>query len=152
MPFCARCGAQNREGASFCESCGQPIGQAAPPPPQPGFQPVRQAATADGSGTAKIAILVGVALYAVAAVLLITQDPFGMALCLALAVGGYLAAYAPLAKGDVAAGANGAMIVGGVAIGLGIVNLVMGAPFNALWNFAGGAAFGGGYYLLKGKR
>ncbi len=32
-PFCTRCGAAVAEGVRFCVKCGQPVGEAAPPPP-----------------------------------------------------------------------------------------------------------------------
>lgn len=33
MAFCAKCGASLGEGATFCGSCGTPVGSAAPGPP-----------------------------------------------------------------------------------------------------------------------
>jgi hypothetical protein len=39
-PFCTGCGATVAAGTRFCVKCGQPVGQAAPPPPPAGFPTV----------------------------------------------------------------------------------------------------------------
>jgi uncharacterized RDD family membrane protein YckC len=39
MPYCSKCGAEYKEGASFCPSCGSPISVSPPPAPPAGGVP-----------------------------------------------------------------------------------------------------------------
>lgn len=151
MAFCSHCGAQNRDGARFCESCGQPIGQAAGPtpaaatPPPAHEQPAQKlgSALAGIGGTPKTLILIGIGLYIAAAVLtLMGGSMLDVIISAAIAAGAYFAAYVPLGKGDLKAAASGATIVGGVALVFGFLALFTGNAGAALWNFAAGAMFG----------
>ena len=77
MAFCSHCGAQNRDGASFCESCGQPMGQAAKsaagaPASPPKSQDLENALSGLG-GAPQTMLLIGIGLYVVAAVLTLMQ-------------------------------------------------------------------------------
>jgi hypothetical protein len=153
MPFCVNCGAQNREGARFCEACGKPItqlvGGAQPATPAPGAsQPA--AAPAQASGMAKTLVLVDVAIYALAAVLTIMGgDMFNFILSLALAAGGYVAAYAPLAKGDVKAAKQGAMITAVVSLVFVVFSFMNGSAIGALFNAAAAACMGLAWNSIK---
>lgn len=151
MAFCSHCGAQNRDGARFCESCGQPIGQAAgttpgaAAPPPVYQQPAQrlESALAGVGGTPKTMILIGIGLYIVAAALtLMGGSMLDLIISAAIAAGAYFAAYIPLGKGDLKSAANGATIAGGVALVFGFLALFNGAGFAAIWNFAAGAMFG----------
>jgi hypothetical protein len=154
MPFCVNCGAQNPDGARFCEACGKPVTQVAggtPPPPTPtpgAYQPV--SAPAQSAGSAKGLVLAGVAVYAVAAVLsLMGGDMLNFILSLALAAGIYLAAYAPLAKGDVAAAKKGALYGGVAALVFLFFGFIQGAPIGALFNGAAAACMGLAWNSIK---
>ncbi len=47
MPFCKKCGAELKEDAEFCPSCGTPVGAAGrarpEPPPRPSYAKEREA-------------------------------------------------------------------------------------------------------------
>jgi len=155
MPFCVNCGAQNREGARFCEACGKPVAQivaGAQPPPTPAtsaYQPA--AAPIASSGTAKTLALAGVGIYAVAAVLsLMGGDMVNLIFSLALAAGIYLAVYAPLQKGDVAAAKKGALIAGVACLAFMFFGLLQGAVVGILFNAAAAACMGLALNSLKG--
>jgi hypothetical protein len=153
MPFCVNCGAQNRDGARFCEACGKPVtqlvGGAQPPPPAPGqFQPMP--AASEASGSAKMLVLVGVGIYAVAAVLTIMAgDMLDFILSLALAAGIYLGAYSPLAKGNLGAAKTGALAGGIAALVFVFFSFMNGSGVGALFNAAAAACMGLAWNSIK---
>jgi len=142
MAFCVNCGAQNRDGARFCESCGKPVTQlvqgAQPPASTPGaFQPA--AAPTESTGMAKTLALVAVGIYGVGALLSIMGgDMWNFILSLLLAAGIYAAVYAPLAKGNGDAAKKGALTAGVVCLLFVFFSIFSGGPIGAL--FSGGAA------------
>ena len=155
MPYCVNCGAQNREGAKFCEACGKPVAQlaqGAPPPPTPQPQAFRPLATSGASGgMAKTLALAAVGIYAVAAVLtLLGGDILNFGLSLALAAGIYMAVAAPLAKGDAAAAKKGALIAGVVALLFMFFSLINGSMVGVFFNAAAAACMGLAWNSIKG--
>lgn len=156
MPFCVNCGAQNRDGARFCESCGKPVQQivaggtpAPTPSPAPGaYQPV--AAPAEGFGTAKTLALVAIGLYALTALLTIMAgNVLDLIFSLLLAVGIYFAVFSPLAKGNGQAAKKGAMIAGIVALLFVLFSFINGSPIGALFNAAAAACMGLAWNSIK---
>ena len=152
MPFCVNCGAQNRDGARFCESCGKPVTQlvaGTPPPPTPGaYQPV--AAPTQSTGMAKTLALVGAGIYGVAALLAIMGgNMFDFIISLALAAGIYLAVYAPLAKGNGEAAKKGALAAGVAALIFVFFSFLNGSPMAALFNGVAAACMGLAWNSIK---
>lgn len=136
MAYCSNCGAQIREGARFCDSCGNPVAQATPgatqPPPMP-----PPAVTAADTGLAKTLLLVGLGLYAVAALFtLMAGNILGFATSLMVVGAIFALAYIPLTKSQNQAAKNGAAIAGIVSLVFALINLFMGdfgaVVFNAI--------------------
>ena len=150
MAFCSHCGAQNRDGARFCESCGQLMGQAAgttpgQATPPPTYQKASQVgeALSNLGGEPKTMVLIGIGLYIVAAALaLMGGSMLDLIISAAIAAGVYIGAYLPLSKGDLKSAAGGATVAGGVALLFGFLALFSGNMVAAIWNFAAGAALG----------
>ena len=147
MAFCSHCGAQNRDGASFCESCGQPMGQAAKsaagaPASPPKSQALKNALSGLG-GAPQTMLLIGIGLYVVAAVLTLMQGSMlNVILSAGIAAVGFAMGYLPLTKGDFSTAATGATIAAGAALLFGFLGMANGDVIAAMWNFVAGAMFG----------
>lgn len=154
MPFCVNCGAQNRDGARFCEACGKSVTQVvagAQPPPTPApqaYQPF--AAPTASTGSARTLVLAAVGIYAAAVVLsLMGGDMMNLIFSLVLAAGIYMAVYAPLQKGDAAAAKKGALIAGVVCLAFMFFGLIQGAFVGILFNAAAAACIGLAWNAIK---
>jgi hypothetical protein len=154
MPFCVNCGAQNPDGARFCQSCGKLVTQLAggtPPPATPtpqAYQPV--AAPTEAPGMAKTLALVGVGVYGVGALLSIMGgDMWNFILSLLLAAGIYMAVYVPLTKGNAEAAKKGALTAGVVCLVFVAFSFIQGGPVGALFNAAAAACMGLAWNAIK---
>lgn len=156
MPFCVNCGAPNRDGARFCESCGKPIGQVAQGPPPP-VQPLRtqtqqafQSAAKPSTGTAQALTLAALGVYALGAVLaMVGGDVMTMALCVMLVAAIYVGAYMPLQKGDIKTARIGGLVVAAISLLFGFIAIASGGTVAALFDFVAAACIGLGLGTAK---
>ena len=154
MPFCVNCGAQNPDGARFCQSCGKSVTQAVSPgqpPPAPAPQAFHPfAAPVQSTGSARMLVLVAVGVYVGAVVLsLLAGDTLNLIFSALLAAGIYMAVYAPLQKGDAAAAKKGALIAAVVCLAFMFFGLIQGAFVGILFNAAAAACLGLAWNAIK---
>lgn len=136
MPCCVNGGAEYQAGASFCGSCGKPVGQAQAEAPKQDVGASVQAALSGVSGSGKTLILAGVAMYGLAVLLtLMSGNMIGLITSLIMGVGIYITAYVPLTKGRKDAAANGAAIGAGVSLLFGFLDIMLGDVFAAIFVF-----------------
>ncbi len=155
MPFCVNCGAQNPDGARFCQSCGKPVTQtvsSAQPPPAPAPQAFHPfVASSEAPGSARMLVLAGAGIYLVAAVLsLMGGDMLNLFFSALLAAGVYMAVYTPLQKGDLAAAKKGALTAGVVCLAFMFFGLIQGSFVGVLFNAAAAACVGLAWNAIKG--
>lgn len=150
MPYCPNCGAKNKDGARFCESCGAALVAAAPP-----SAPVSQAQSAaqpaaKSLGNANTLIIVAAAIYAFTVPLgAMYGGMFGfIAALLALAVI-LILAYEPLRKGNVASAKTGVVIGAALALVYTLIDFAMGSAPAAFVNLIAAVVLGAAYMQLK---
>ncbi len=149
MPYCSNCGAQIRGGARFCDACGKPIAQATPEATQPPPMAPPTVTVAD-TGLVKTLLLVGLGLYAVAALFtLMARNVLGLGLSLIVIGVIYGLAYTPLAKGQNEAAKNGAAIAAGISLVFALINLFMGNFGAVMFNAIAAAAIGVAWSQIK---
>lgn len=71
MAACAKCGTTLSEGATFCGSCGAPVGSAST-----GAGPAPAAATGGGGLTANVAALLAYIFWPISSVLFLVLEPY----------------------------------------------------------------------------
>lgn len=150
MPYCPSCGAKNKDGARFCESCGTALAAAAAPnlaasQPQSAAEPA-----AKSLGTAKILVSVALGIYGFTTVLgMAFAGIIGFVTASLAFVVVLTTAFGPLWKGNIATAKTGVLIGAGLAVLYTLIDFAMGAPFAAILNLVAGAALGVAYMQLK---
>lgn len=151
MPYCPNCGAQNKDTAKFCESCGAALVSVAPATPEsvPPVQSATQTGTKPPSNVNAL-ITVAACIYAFSMPLaMITLGPMGFftaLIALAVILG---LAYEPLRKGNIASAKTGLLIGAGLAGFYTLLDFATNQPVAAFINLIACVALVIAYMQLK---
>ncbi len=151
MPYCPNCGAQNKDTAKFCESCGAALVSVAPAMPE-SVPPVQSAAQTGAKPLNNVKVLVTVAgcIYAFATPLaLMTAGPVGFIASLIALMVVLGLAYDPLRKGNIASAKTGMLIGAGLAGFYTLLDFAMNQPMAAVINLLACIALVIAYMQLK---
>lgn len=150
MPYCPNCGAKNKDGARFCESCGTALAAAAAPNPAASQPQSAAEPVAKSLGTAKILVGVALGIYGFTTVVgMVAAGIVGFFTAALAFVVVLTLAFAPLLKGNIATAKTGVLVGAVIALLYTLIDFALGYGFTALLNLIAGVALGIAYMQLK---